>query len=110
VGEVPLCSPPHHANMWMGLSEDSTPLESYHSPMPRVLGGPRGVGVFLWARHPFRPARPGRARLGITLEPLRGLIRTQYPSHHANMWMGLSEESMAAARAEQPPPPLRTLP
>ena len=22
--------------------------------MPRVLGGPRGVGIFLWARYPCR--------------------------------------------------------
>ena len=28
------------------------PLGPYPRPMPRVLGCPRGVGVFLWARYP----------------------------------------------------------
>ena len=28
--------------------------------MPRVLGGPRGMGVFLWARYPCTPGRQGR--------------------------------------------------
>ena len=40
------------------------PLGPYRRPLPRVLGG---GGVFLQARY---PCRPGRARLGMTLEPL----------------------------------------
>ena len=34
------------------LTRKRTPLGAYRRPMPRVLGGPRGVGVFLWARYP----------------------------------------------------------
>ena len=30
------------------------PLGFYRRPMPRVLGVPRGVSVFLWARDPCR--------------------------------------------------------
>ena len=34
------------------LTRKHTHLGPYHMPMPRVLGGPRKVGVFLWARYP----------------------------------------------------------
>ena len=37
------------------LKRKCTPIGPYRRPMPRVLGGPRGVGVFLWARYPCRP-------------------------------------------------------
>ena len=34
------------------LVRNRTPLGPYRRPMPRVLGGPGGVGAFLWARYP----------------------------------------------------------
>ena len=30
------------------------PIGPYSRTMPRVLGGPRGVGVSSWARYPWR--------------------------------------------------------
>ena len=44
------------------------PLGPYRRPMPRVLGDPRGVGVFLWARYPckvtFSRDRPASVWVG----------------------------------------------
>ena len=34
------------------LIRKRTPLGPYRRPMPRVLGGPRGVDAFLWGRYP----------------------------------------------------------
>ena len=34
------------------LSRKRTLLGLYRRPVPEVLGGSEGVGVFLWARHP----------------------------------------------------------
>ena len=35
-----------------GAGSEDPPLGPYRRPVPRVLGGPRGVGVLLWARCP----------------------------------------------------------
>ena len=35
------------------LIRKRTPLETYHGPVPRVLGGSEGVGVLLQLRHPY---------------------------------------------------------
>ena len=46
----------HHQYRGTSLTRKRTPLGPYRRPMHRVLGeswgGPRGVGVFLWARYP----------------------------------------------------------
>ena len=36
-----------------GAGSEDPPLGPYRRPVPRVLGGPRGVGVLLWARYPY---------------------------------------------------------
>ena len=54
----PVGRPLRHAsntgNVYRGtsLTRKRTPLGPYRRPMPRILGGLGGVGVFLWARHP----------------------------------------------------------
>ena len=44
------------------------PLGPYRRPMPRVLGGPRGVDVFLWARYPCRVPNLIRSRRESAIE------------------------------------------
>ena len=48
------------------LTRKRSPLGPYRGPMPRVLGGPGGVGFFIWARYPCT-LRSTRA-LGIGLQ------------------------------------------
>ena len=37
------------------LTRKRAPLGLYSEPMPKVQEGPRGMGVFLWARYPCDP-------------------------------------------------------
>ena len=40
------------------LIRKRTPLGPYRRPVPGVLGGSQGGGIFLWARYPCTPAPP----------------------------------------------------
>ena len=58
-------------------------LGPYRRLMPRVLGGPGGVGVFLWARHPCRRRAGRRAREGYAEPRPSGRLaaRAVHPLH-----------------------------
>ena len=49
-------TPPSKTLQYRGTSvdENAPPLGPYRRPMPRVLGSPRGLRIFLWARYPCR--------------------------------------------------------
>ena len=46
------CTPCPRPYRGTSLTRKHTPLGPYRRPVPRVLEGPRGLGVFLWARYP----------------------------------------------------------
>ena len=56
------------------LIRKRTLLGPYSRPMPRVLGGFLGVGVFLWARYPFRELGAGRGWVREVVVP-KGRLR-----------------------------------
>jgi hypothetical protein len=47
----------------ISLIRKRTPLGPYRRPMPRVIGGHRGVVIFSWARYPCIGGEALRARI-----------------------------------------------
>ena len=70
------------------------PLGPYCRPtcMPRVLGGHRGLGVFLWARYPCEPFRLQAIRLRvISREGLAPLVSSRCRCTHETLAHGFQQ-------------------
>ena len=61
-----------------------TPLGPCRRPMPRVLGGPGGVGVFLWARY-LCTVRAYCTKIQATWGIMQPQIMTLIPTHWARV-------------------------